>query len=97
MHIWLDENWIGQTAHQQSGIFWRAVEAQHVVATMRLVDSLHEQALLEQILEASKPSLARGHKVLHYLLTAPFRYTSPSPSRFRPAHAPRWVTGAGAS
>ena len=34
---------------------WRAVEAQHVVATRALVDSLAEQEILESVLEASKP------------------------------------------
>ena len=36
---------------------WRGVEAQHLVATMKLVDSLAEQDLLEQILDESKPPL----------------------------------------
>jgi hypothetical protein len=62
---------------------WRGVEAQHRAATMRLVDDLHEQQLLEQILEESKPPLAPGSAGRHYLLATPFRYTSPYPSRFR--------------
>ena len=36
---------------------WRGVEAQHVVSTMRLVDTAVEQDLLEQLLEGSKPAL----------------------------------------
>jgi hypothetical protein len=65
---------------------WRGVEAQHFVSTMKLVDSLAEQGELESILEASKPALpaATGQ---HYLLSTPFRYPSPPPSRFRPAGA----------
>lgn len=51
---------------------WRAVEAQHIAATRRLVDSLAEQALLEEILEASKPEVQT--KGFHYLLETPFRY-----------------------
>ena len=53
---------------------------------MKLVDSLAEQGELESILEASKPALpaATGQ---HYLLSTPFRYPSPHPSRFRPAGA----------
>jgi hypothetical protein len=50
---------------------WRAVEAQHIASTRRLVDSLAEQALLEQILDASKPPALEK---LHYLLSTPFRY-----------------------
>ena len=42
---------------------------------MRLVDSLEEQAVLESILEQSKPALAaEGTQALHYLLATPFRY-----------------------
>lgn len=51
---------------------WRAVEAQHIASTRRLVDSLAEQQALEEILEASKPRVAT--KGLHYLLETPFRY-----------------------
>lgn len=67
---------------------WRAVEAQHKVATMRLVDTLDEQALLEHLLEASKPPLPPAAVGLHYLLFTPFRYTSPVASRFRRANEP---------
>lgn len=52
---------------------WRAVEAQHQVATRKLVDTLEEQALLEELIEASKPADPTGG-VLHYLLATPFRY-----------------------
>ena len=62
---------------------WRGVEAQHVVATMRLVDTLAEQAVLEQILERSKPRLPPGTEGQHYLLAAPFRYRPRHGSRFR--------------
>ena len=51
---------------------WRAVEAQHIAATRRLVDSLAEQALLEEILDESKPPEEKSG--LHYLLATPFRY-----------------------
>ena len=37
-----------------SGKYWRLVEAQHQVSTMKLVDTVEEQSLLEDILEASK-------------------------------------------
>ncbi len=34
---------------------WRAVEAQHVASTLRLVDDLEEQRVLEEILDETKP------------------------------------------
>jgi hypothetical protein len=54
----------------------RAVEAQHVVSTARLVDTLEEQAALERMLERVKPAPldALPARALHYLLAAPFRY-----------------------
>ena len=63
---------------------WRAVEAQHVVATRALVDSRAEQELLEQILEANKPKVPAECVGLDYLLFTPFRYPSAAfGSRFR--------------
>ena len=62
---------------------WRVVEAQHVVSTMRLVDSLADQMVLESILEESKPALPRDVEGLHYLLSTPFRYRTALGSRFR--------------
>ena len=51
---------------------------------MVLVDTLDEQALLEQLLEGSKPPLPSGAAGLHWLLFTPFRYPPPpSGSRFR--------------
>ncbi len=88
MHRWQKEDWITNSANTSEQLLWRAVEAQHLNATMRLVDTLDEQFLLEQMLEANKPPLppaAVGH---HYLLSTPFRYASPYPSRFRAAHEP---------
>jgi hypothetical protein len=63
------------------------VEAQHVVSTMKLVDTLAEQALLEQLLEEHKPPVPPDCQHLHYLLATPFRYGAPYPrgSRFRRA------------
>jgi RES domain len=61
---------------------WRVVEAQHRIATRKLVDSDAEQAVLEELLEAQKPPL-RGGGRLHYLLFTPFRYPPlPWGSRF---------------
>lgn len=62
---------------------WRAVEAQHVVSTLRLVENAAEQLQLERILEANKPPLPAPAAQLHYLLATPFRYPSPFGSRFR--------------
>src|SRR5687768_18371504 len=54
---------------------------------MALVDTLEEQALLEQVLDESKPSIPKECRHLHYLLFTPFRYGAPYPrgSRFRRA------------
>ncbi|WP_298494428.1 RES family NAD+ phosphorylase [uncultured Maritimibacter sp.] len=69
------------------GCGWRLVEAQHRVSTLKLVDSLDEQAVLEDILEASKPPVPAPCQGLDYLLATPFRYDGPYPhgSRFRRA------------
>ena len=52
---------------------WRVVEAQHQVSTRKLVDSVEEQELLEEMIDRVKPpDLSPGR--LHYLLFTPFRY-----------------------
>ena len=70
-----------------SGSCWRAVEAQHRVSTMKVVDTLAEQSLLEDLLEETKPPVPPECQGLHYLLATPFRYGAPYPagSRFRRA------------
>lgn len=73
---------------------WRAVEAQHVVSTMRLVDTLEEQEALEHILEETKPPVPAAAAKLDYLLFTPFRYPSPFPSRFRAVGDPGIFYGA---
>ena len=83
---WRDE-WFG-SARPARRKLWRGVEAQHRVATMRLVDNLAEQELLEQLIEASKPALPPDCRGLHYLLATPFRYVSPIPSRYRQPNEP---------
>lgn len=66
--------------------FWRCVEAQHVVSTLQLVDTLDEQHLLEDILEETKPPVPPECEDLHYLYMTPFRYgLYPNGSRFRKA------------
>jgi hypothetical protein len=70
-----------------SGLCWRVVEAQHVVSTLKLVDTLAEQELLERLIEERKPPVPPECRHLHYLLSTPFRYGAPYPhgSRFRRA------------
>ena len=81
--VTVPEAWWADGERELVRVLWRGVEAQHRVATMRLVDTLEEQAELERLLEASKPPLPRGTAQLHYLVSTPFRYSSPHPSRFR--------------
>jgi len=78
---------VASEARRWQGSVWRAVEAQHRVSTLRLVDTLAEQAQLERLLETSKPALPATMSPRHYLLLTPFRYPSPYPggSRFRAA------------
>lgn len=79
---------------ERSTLAWRGVEAQHVVSTMRLVDHPDEQALLEQLLDDSKPALPRAARGLHYLLSTPFRYAPVHASRFRPPRSKgQWYGG----
>jgi hypothetical protein len=78
---------LSSEARRLSGRPWRIVEAQHVVSTLKLVDTLAEQELLERVLEESKPPVPPECRHLHYLLATPFRYGAPYPhgSRFRRA------------
>jgi len=59
-----------------SGRAWRVVEAQHVVSTRKLVDTLEEQELLENLIERQKPPAPEDVEFagLHTLLATPFRY-----------------------
>ncbi|MCC6778387.1 MAG: RES family NAD+ phosphorylase [Hyphomicrobiales bacterium] len=78
---------LSSDARKLAGICWRLVEAQHHVSTLKLVDSVDEQEVLEELIEATKPSLPPECRDLHYLLSTPFRYGSayPAGSRFRRA------------
>jgi hypothetical protein len=75
--------WFDSGIHSKAAPLWRGVEAQHVIATMRLVDTLPEHRVLEELLEASKPPLPAEARGQHFLLFTPFRYRSRFPSRFR--------------
>jgi hypothetical protein len=81
---WRDE-WLDETPRPATALLWRGVEAQHRVATMRLVDSLDEQVELERLIESAKPPLPDAARGMHFLLATPFRYRAPHPSRFRAA------------
>jgi hypothetical protein len=54
---------------------------------MKLVDTLDEQAVLEDLIDRTKPAVPPACRHLHYLLFTPFRYGAPYPagSRFRRA------------
>ena len=67
---------------------WRVVEAQHQVSTRKLVDTLEEQSLLEDLIDAAKPPDPTQGR-LHYLLSTPFRYPPlRHGSRFGTRHEP---------
>ena len=74
----MSDRWAACFAHARleslGGSALRLVESQEQIATVRLVGSLVEQAVLEDLLEASKPRLPRPASDLHYLLATPFRY-----------------------
>ncbi|MEZ5565346.1 MAG: RES family NAD+ phosphorylase [Gammaproteobacteria bacterium] len=78
------------------GAGWRAVEAQHRVASMLLAGgSLPDQTVLEAILDEAKPPLPEGLDGLHWLLSTPFRYRPlATGSRFRQAYEPGVLYGA---
>jgi RES domain len=82
---------LASEARAYAHALWRVVEAQHTASTMRLVDSLEEQAALEAVLEQSKPQLPPAARSLHYLLATPYRYRPRQGSRFRaPLEAGVW-------
>ncbi|WP_226662020.1 RES family NAD+ phosphorylase [Microbulbifer aggregans] len=74
---------IRNSATRLIGRLYRIIESQEEVATSSLVDSLQKQAILENLLEQSKPARLPGSEHLHYLLATPFRYPPlPWGSRF---------------
>ncbi|MCC5793644.1 MAG: RES family NAD+ phosphorylase [Chromatiales bacterium] len=75
---------VSAEARDWSGAAWRLVEAQHIAATMKLVDTRSEQDMLEALLESAKPTGPAEAARLHYLLATPFRYPArPGGTRFR--------------
>nr|WP_315188672.1 RES family NAD+ phosphorylase [uncultured Albidiferax sp.] len=85
----IDPDWITQSlAEYEHGLesdIWRAVDGLEGLTALRLVDTLAELQVLEQILAASLPPLPTGTAHLEPWLTSPFRHTVLHPSRFRPA------------
>jgi hypothetical protein len=87
---------LASEARPWQGSGWRAVEAQHQVASMRLVGgNLADQALLESVLDEAKPPLPDELAGLHWLLGTPFRYRPlATGSRFRRPEDPGVFYGA---
>lgn len=85
---------VASKAASVSRRLWRAVEAQHIASTRRLVDDLEEQKVLEEILEATKPIVPAPAKDLHFLIFTPFRYPPYRGSRFRAIDDPGVFYGA---
>lgn len=68
---------------------FRVVESQEQIATLGYVDTLEEQALLEEMLENVKPPYPSHSDAYHYLLKTPFRYPPLTwGSRFGRTHEP---------
>lgn len=53
---------------------WRVVESQETAATLRVVDNMAEQDVLERLLDSAKPPYRDGTQGMHYLLKTAFRY-----------------------
>ena len=80
---------LASESKRYEGRGWRFVEAQHQVSTLKLVDTLEEQRILESLIEMTKPIIPTDCRHLDYLLATPFRYaaTPRTGSRFRrPGH-----------
>lgn len=81
-----------------AGKLYRLVESQEQVATLGYVDTLEEQALLEELLDGVKPAYPAGavEDDFHYLLKSPFRYAPLKwGSRFGRIHEPSIFYGGG--
>lgn len=76
--VWKDVN---EIAHVQDIELeaWRIIEDQLKSFTRKMVDTAEEHAILEKMIEESKPTIItygdeNAFKGLHYLLATPFRY-----------------------
>jgi hypothetical protein len=86
---------VGSETFHVRRLLWRAVESQHKVSTLPLVDALAEQDALERLLEKSKPVVPQPARRLHWLLFTPFRYHPlRTGSRFRSVTDPGVFYGA---
>jgi hypothetical protein len=86
--IWEDCKGV-QQIRSASGTAYRLVESQEQIATLGYVDTLAEQALLEEMLESTKPAYPFTTDGFHYLLKTPFRYPPLKwGSRFGRIHEP---------
>jgi hypothetical protein len=96
--IWTHEELLASTVAIETTA-WRVVEAQHCVSTMKLVDTLAEQKVLEDLLEETKPPIPPIPEGMSYLLFTPFRYTARNgfSSRFRRGNSQDGVFYASAS
>jgi hypothetical protein len=75
---------LASETHAASGRLWRVVEHQYTISSRKVVDTDAEQAVLETLLEATKPNYPAECEHLDYLLKTPFRYHPVPPgSRFR--------------
>lgn len=91
--LWESCNGVEQLAHLK-GTLYRLVESQEQIATLGYVDTLDEQALLEEMLETTKPRYKEDLTAYHYLLSTPFRYPPLKwGSRFGGIHEPSLFYG----
>jgi hypothetical protein len=65
---------LSSSARPAAGRAWRVVEAQHRVSTLKLVDTPEDQAVLERLIDETKPPVPPECRHLDYLLFTPFRY-----------------------
>ena len=68
-------------------VVWRVVEAQHRVSTRKLVDTLEEQALLEEIVDQVKPPAAQGRPLSRHQLSPGHTLSPSSPAPRLPVRA----------
>ena len=65
---------LSSSARPAAGRAWRVVEAQNRFSTLKLVDTPEDQAILERLIDATKPMVPPECRHLDYLLFTPFRY-----------------------
>ena len=65
---------LSSSARPAAGRVWRVVEAQNRFSTLKLVDTPDEQAVLERLIEATKPAVPPECRHLDFLLSTPFCY-----------------------